>query len=273
MKTLLTRTASGAIFVILVIGSILWHPWAVFGVFFLFTLAALYEFGRMIAARYHSFPQSSFIFMGSVIYLLIGLFANGFVSYKILLAIVPLFFLFFISALYQKNEDIFVNLGLKITGLLYVALPFGLFNVVANLGIEGQNEREPLFLIAFFLLVWVNDTFAYLSGITLGKHRLFERISPKKSWEGSIGGALITMILAGILGHYTTIFNSQSWVMLAAIIITTATFGDLIESMLKRHVNVKDSGNIMPGHGGILDRFDAAIFSIPFYLFFLYLLQ
>ncbi len=185
----------------------------------------------------------------------------------------PLIFLFFISALYQKTEDVFVNLGFKILGIIYIAIPFGLMNIVANLGIAGQEKPEPIFLIAFFVLVWANDTFAYLSGITLGKHRLFERISPKKSWEGSIGGAIITMTLAGFLGHYTQIFDSVSWVILAAIIIFTATFGDLAESLLKRHTQVKDSGSIMPGHGGILDRFDAAIFSIPFYLFFLYLLQ
>jgi phosphatidate cytidylyltransferase len=211
--------------------------------------------------------------MGSILYLILGIYANGWANEKILLSMLPLIFLFFISALYQKTEDVFVNLGFKILGIIYIAIPFGLMNIVANLGIAGQEKPEPIFLIAFFVLVWANDTFAYLSGITLGKHRLFERISPKKSWEGSIGGAIITMTLAGFLGHYTQIFDSVSWVILAAIIIFTATFGDLAESLLKRHTQVKDSGSIMPGHGGILDRFDAAIFSIPFYLFFLYLLQ
>lgn len=272
MKNLITRTIAGAVFVSLIIGSILWHPIAVMIVFFAFNIIALYEFSRMFKKQGVNVQTSSILFMGSLFYLLISSYANGWLEAKILLAIIPLFFIFFISALFQKSDRSFEELGIKIISLIYIAIPFGLFNIVANMGIIGQGLSEPLLLIAFFLLVWSSDTFAYLSGISFGKHRLYERISPKKSWEGSIGGAIATVIIAWIFGYYSGIFTPWVWVVIALIIVITATLGDLIESMLKRQSNVKDSGSIMPGHGGILDRFDAAIFSIPFYVFLLYLL-
>ena len=138
---------------------------------------------------------------------------------------------------------------------------------------EASNASGAMLLIAFFVIVWSSDTFAYLFGVSFGKHRLFERISPKKSWEGSIGGSLTTLIIAWAFGFFTHIFTPFTWVALAVVVVVTAIYGDLIESQLKRSMHVKDSGNIMPGHGGVLDRFEEAIFSVPFYVFLLYLLS
>lgn len=272
MKNLITRTLAGAVFVSLIIGSILYHPIAVFIVFFAFNGIALFEYTRMFKNQGSQIQTSSVFFMGSLIYSLIGSYANGWLDAKILYAIIPLVFIFFISSLFQRTEKPFEELGIKVLALIYIAVPFGLFNIVANMGMIGENQAEPILLISFFVLVWSSDTFAYLSGISFGKHRLFERISPKKSWEGSIGGAIATMIIAWFIGYYSGIFTPWIWVIIALFIVITATLGDLVESMLKRQTKVKDSGNIMPGHGGILDRFDAAIFSIPFYVFLLYLL-
>ena len=263
---------AGAVFVALIIGAIFWHPLALFALFFVFNAIALNEFSRMFASKGYDISPISVIFNGSVVYLMIGLYANHFVDAKVFLLLIPIIFVQFIASLYKISKKPFEELGIKVLAIIYLSVPFGLFNIVENIGQEILGHREPLLLMAFFLMVWSSDTFAYLTGSAFGKHRLFERISPKKSWEGSIGGGVITLIIAGVFGYYSEIFTPLVWVILALITVITAIYGDLIESQLKRSMGVKDSGNIMPGHGGILDRFDAAIFSIPFYVFLLYLL-
>ncbi len=272
MKNLIIRALAGAVFVTLIIGAIFWNPLAVFVLFFVFNALALFEFNRMFARNGYPIHAASTIFFGSIIYLIIGSFANNLVNEKVILLILPFIFILFIASLYRISDKPFEELGIKTLSIVYISIPFGLFNIVANMDLKGLNENEPLLLMAFFLIVWSSDTFAYLSGITFGKHRLFERISPKKSWEGSIGGGLVTLVIAWGFGYYTQIFNPWIWVLIAIVTVITAAYGDLIESQLKRSMGVKDSGNIMPGHGGILDRFDAAIFSIPFYVFLVYLL-
>lgn len=272
MKNLIIRSLAGAVFVALIIGSILWTPLAVFALFFVFNIVALFEYNRMFTNKKMISNASSIIIIGSIIYLGIGLYANHLLEARILLSMIPIIFLLFIAALYKISDKPFEELGIKILPLIYISLPFGLFNLVANMGSGENGAFEPLYLIAFFVFVWSSDTFAYLTGSAFGKHRLFERISPKKSWEGSIGGASITLIIAWLFGYYTQLLTPFTWVIIALITVVAASFGDLIESLLKRSMGVKDSGNIMPGHGGILDRFDAAIFSIPFYVFLLYLL-
>jgi len=259
--------------VALIIGAIFWHPLAVFALFFAFNAVALNEFSRVFANKgYYNISPTSVIFNGSIVYLMIGFYANHFVDAKVFLLFIPIIFVQFIASLYKISERPFEELGIKVLAIIYISVPFGLFSIVDNMGQEIFGQREPLLLMAFFLMVWSSDTFAYLTGSAFGKHRLFERISPKKSWEGSIGGGTITIIIAGVFGYYSEIFTPWLWVILALITVVTAIYGDLIESQLKRSMGVKDSGSIMPGHGGILDRFDAAIFSIPFYIFLLYLL-
>lgn len=273
MKNLITRTLAGAVFVALIIGSILWHPLAVFIVFFIFNIIGLWEFARLFQNKGYQISATSLILIGGLVYLIIGGFANSLIGAKAILIILPFILILFISALFQKSNQVLEELGIKMLGIIYIAIPFGLFNIVENMGIVGQANNEPLFLIMFFVIVWANDTFAYLFGSAFGKYRLFERISPKKSWEGSIGGAISAMTIAGLFGYYYSVLDLYSWILLAFIIIVTASLGDLFESLLKRQVGVKDSGNIMPGHGGILDRFDAAVFAIPFYVAILYFMS
>jgi phosphatidate cytidylyltransferase len=127
---------------------------------------------------------------------------------------------------------------------------------------------SPGIIIGFFILIWANDTGAYLTGMSLGKHKLMERISPKKTWEGFIGGIIIAALVAWFLSDWLGVVNRFSWVIISMIISVAGTYGDLVESMLKRSTGVKDSGTIMPGHGGFLDRFDSAVVSFPLvYLF------
>jgi phosphatidate cytidylyltransferase len=149
-----------------------------------------------------------------------------------------------------------------LTGVFYIALPFGLLNyfyIPARL--PGDVQYGVLF--GFFLILWLNDTAAYLVGSAIGKHRLFERISPKKSWEGSVGGAVFALFTAWLLSGYFSAILLWQWLVMAIIIVILGTLGDLVESMLKRNLGIKDSGNILPGHGGMLDRFDAVLLSAP----------
>lgn len=122
-------------------------------------------------------------------------------------------------------------------------------------------------------MLWTNDTGAYLAGRFFGKHKLFERISPKKTWEGSIGGGILTIGVAFILSVYFTNLDQTNWIVLAILVAVFGGLGDLVESMLKRSLNIKDSGNLLPGHGGILDRFDGLLLSIPFIYSYLYLIS
>jgi phosphatidate cytidylyltransferase len=154
-------------------------------------------------------------------------------------------------------------------GILYVALPFSLLNHILTL--SGVYNFQILFGCWFIL--WSNDTGAYLAGSAFGKNKLMPRVSPGKSWEGSIGGAIIAYLIAWIISSWYTSINILDWFVIATILIVIGTLGDLVESLYKRSLNVKDSGTLLPGHGGILDRFDSLILAIPFVFFYLFVVK
>ena len=172
----------------------------------------------------------------------------------------PLVFTIFIYELYAASKEPFVNIAFLFLGLFYIGIPFALVDFIA---FDGD---EFMYRVVFGLLVltWVNDTGAYLVGSRFGKTALFPRISPNKTWEGTLGGIGTTLIFGGLLGLYFDEIALKHWLVLAAIVAIFGTLGDLVESMLKRSVGVKDSGTLLPGHGGVLDRFDAFIFVMPF---------
>lgn len=179
------------------------------------------------------------------------------------LMLIPLLILFFTLPveLYRNRENPFLNIALGLLALLYIALPFTLLNhVVYSNGVNGYN---PNFLFAFFVLIWMGDTGAYFSGTYFGKTKLFERISPKKTWEGTLGGITLSLAFAVGLSFIFPVLNTWQWIMLSLIATIAGTYGDLVESLLKRSVGVKDSGNILPGHGGVLDRFDSVMLATP----------
>jgi phosphatidate cytidylyltransferase len=159
--------------------------------------------------------------------------------------------------------------------VLYIGVPFSMFpfSAFSHSGLNSLISHDgitfsPGIIIGFFLLIWANDTGAYLMGISFGRHRLMERISPKKTWEGFLGGLITAALVAWVLSYWLGVVNPSQWVIISLIISVAGTYGDLVESMLKRSIGVKDSGIIMPGHGGFLDRFDSAIISFPLvYLF------
>ena len=184
---------------------------------------------------------------------------EGFITISALL-FSPLVFTIFIYELYSHSKEPFANIAYMILGLFYIGLPFALVNFIA---FDGDDFRARL-VLGLLVLTWVNDTGAYVTGSLIGKTPLFPRISPNKTWEGSSGGVIFCLGFGYLLSLVFDDIPLAQWLGLAAIVAIFGGLGDLVESMLKRSVNVKDSGNILPGHGGLLDRFDAFIFVIPF---------
>lgn len=177
-----------------------------------------------------------------------------------------LVFTLFIVELYSNSERPFENLGSKTVAIFWILVP-----VILALNI--YFEKGGPFILAMFFIIWVYDSFCYIFGSLLGKHKLFERISPKKTWEGSIGGAIVTLVVFYFANKIPQlqILSSVEWVILALVVIVAATYGDLVESLLKRNLGIKDSGNIMPGHGGFLDRLDSFYLAVPFVALMLWL--
>ena len=186
-----------------------------------------------------------------------------FYNYNVELMLIPVLILFFTFPveLYRNRENPFINIALGLLALLYIALPFTMLNhVVYSKGLGGY---DPNFLFTFFMLIWMGDTGAYFAGTWFGKHKLFERISPKKTWEGTIGGILLSLTVAIGLSFIYDALELWQWLALSLIATIAGTLGDLVESLLKRSVGVKDSGGILPGHGGVLDRFDSVMLATP----------
>ena len=277
MKNLWVRTVSGAVLAVVMLGAIAWSQWS-FGLL----LAALLVVGMTefysLAEEQGSNPQRivglaaglvlfalNFAFVSDDIQIL-GSARQAFAcGMALLLLLLPAMF---ICELYRRRENPAANIGITFMGVVYVALPFSL---MCYIPIIGSETWSPWMMIFYVFIIWANDVFAYLVGMTFGRHRLCERLSPKKSWEGFFGG-IVGAIAMGCLAAWWLDGSYWLWCCLAAIAAVSGVLGDLIESMFKRAAGVKDSGNILPGHGGWLDRFDALIFSLPFVVAYLVLL-
>lgn len=263
MNNFLQRTITGIAFVAILILSILWNEFSFYGLFLLITLLSSIEFYQLVENNGEiNVHKWGGVFASGL------LFSAAFFSAKSNPADYTLFLLYFffvillvVSELYRKKPNALNNWSYLILGQAFVALPFSLLNflVFPTLG----SDYSPSFLLSLFALIWANDTAAYLFGVSFGKHRLFERISPKKSWEGFIGGACCTLLLGYFLPQITGEMDVSRWIGFATIVVVFGTWGDLVESLLKRTVDVKDSGNILPGHGGMLDRFDSMMLAAP----------
>jgi phosphatidate cytidylyltransferase len=264
MNNLLQRTITGTLFAIVVLGSILWDAYAQAVVFSVFMILGLLEFYNLF--NKHKVVRVSTeigIFIGIFIFALLVGFSLEWLPIISILFIFPLFFTLILEELWRKSEHPLVNISVLVFGIIYIVLPFWL-TIDLNLREDKENHYMPL-VVGMYLLIWTNDTFAYFTGRKFGKTKLFERISPKKTWEGTVGGIVVTLIVGYIFGSIVNRGDELFWVIAAAIIAPCAIFGDLLESLFKRSLNIKDSGTILPGHGGILDRFDAALFAIPFF--------
>jgi len=266
LRNIIIRTLSGGVYIGLIIGSILWHKVAFAGVCLLLNLAGLYEFGQF--GKKTKVNTLVLLLSGLFIFVLSHLVFMGIVGFNkiILLLLIPLLFL--MANLYSTKEFTLNETARLIFGLMYISIPFVLLNY---LNITEGDNNAPLVLMVF-ILIWVNDTFAFLSGLTFGRHKIFERITPKKTWEGFLGGITATVIAAWFMHRFVDL-TRLNWIILSAIIAITAVYGDFVESLFKRNANVKDSGNLIPGHGGILDRIDSLLFVFPVVFIYLKLLS
>lgn len=261
MKEIFIRSLTGATLVITIVGSILLGNIYFASLFLIITILGTIEFYKMLASsKYH--PQKIFgTAISGILYILLVLVANGTLTPLYLTLIVALFFIIPIRELYRNNEFPISNISLTIFGVLYIGLTLGLLNFLFKQ--SNLKEENYHYILAFFIILWTSDSMAYVTGVSFGKHKLFKRISPKKSWEGVIGG-LISAIIAGyIFSKFFTDFNAIKWIGFSVVVSVSGIYGDLIQSMFKRSLGLKDSGKILPGHGGILDRFDAVFVAVP----------
>jgi phosphatidate cytidylyltransferase len=260
------RTLFGAIFVIVLIAGIVLHPFAFLAVFTGITLLGCYEFYKLIQ-KTNCVPQ---VITGMISASLL-FFACFTYAYWQSIALFSLFILSTVAIpiieLYRKKENPFGNIAYTFMGILYVALPFSLLNFMVFPFGDQQFHWE--ILMGVFVMIWANDSGAYVVGVNFGKHRLFERISPKKSWEGSIGGGVVTLLIAWACSEFSSDLSLIEWLVAGIIVVFLGSLGDLVESLLKRSIGIKDSGTIIPGHGGILDRFDAILLVSPVIFVFL----
>lgn len=269
---LVVRGVYGLIFMAAVIGAILLGPYG-FGVLLLaIIVGGTFEFYRITKLSGYR-PQYILGLLSSVVLFALN-YDHIFMGGGCLEAFEVIFILtipaMFLAELFTGSKTPLANLGSTLLSMIYVAIPTMLLCNVAML--LGGGAWNGYLMIAYIAIIWANDTFAYIVGITLGKHKMFPRISPKKSWEGFFGGVFGAMICGVLMSHWLG-QNCLVWGGMAVIASVTGVVGDFVESMFKRSVEIKDSGNIIPGHGGWLDRFDALLVSTPVVYAYLYVLS
>jgi phosphatidate cytidylyltransferase len=256
------RLFSGVGYIALMAGSILAGKYFYGALFLVVTLLTLNEFYRFYESTSSPVPNISGMVTGSLVFILSFFIFSGLAAPELFSLIIPVTLVLFIAELYRKKENPFISLALLIFGLIYIAVPYSLSAVLVFPGVN-DHRYTPGILLGLLTLIWLNDTGAYVFGMLFGKHRLFERISPKKSWEGAVGGTIVTIILGYWMHFFVPLLSRSDWVVISLLISGFGIYGDLFESLLKRSAGVKDSGNLMPGHGGILDRMDSLLFIIP----------
>jgi phosphatidate cytidylyltransferase len=266
------RTLTAGAFVAVLLGATWYSQFSFTLLFLLITVLGVWEFYTLIEKKDGNRPQKVLGTLTAALLFICNAVVNinfhdGRMDNRILIIILPFIFLIFIMELFTKAERPFQNIAFTLLGIFYVAVPFSLLNYI--LTISGNYSYEILFGCWFIL--WSNDSGAYLAGSAFGKNKLFPRISPGKSWEGSIGGAIIAYVVTFIISGWYTSITRVDWFIIATILIVIGTLGDLVESLYKRSLDVKDSGTLLPGHGGILDRFDSLLMAIPFVFTYLFL--
>lgn len=275
------RAITGIIFVGVLIGCILGGLISFTLLFALITALTIHEFG-VIISKQPDVEINKPICMLAGVFLFFGFAYLGVMPGQTEILIPYLFLIIYllVSELYLKKKNPLNNWAYAMMSQIYIALSFAMLNVLAyhSIGNEGelsnyQVQYNPILPLSIFIFTWINDTGAYCTGMLFGKHRLFERISPKKSWEGSIGGGVFSIIAAIVMAHYFPFMPISIWIGLALTVVIFGTLGDLTESLLKRTIGIKDSGNILPGHGGMLDRFDSTLMAVPAAVVYLYIIS
>ena len=284
MKNLITRTIFGILFVVVMVGGMVWRPDTFILLFAVITGMTVWEFTSLLNQR-KDIQVNRFISTVAAVYLhlataawCVGM-ADGFIAY--VPYVITMVYLL-VSELYLKQPNPIVNWACTMLAQMYIAMPFAMVNILAfrinNTGEPAYNWMLPL---SIFIFLWTNDTGAYCTGSLFGRHKLFPRVSPGKSWEGSIGGAILVVAAAAAIAWFDNVevadkdmppalLSMTVWIGLGLVVVVFGTWGDLVESLFKRTLGIKDSGNILPGHGGMLDRFDSSLLAIPMAVVYLY---
>ncbi len=265
-SNLTQRIIAAVIAVPLMLWCIWYSPYTFAVLFGIITILAQLEFYQLLLSNDNSPLRYYGTFCGTLLFVLAFLVESNHIATSSYYIISPLLASIFFIKLYKKeDENPFKNIAYTFLGIIYVAFPFALMCVLALM--DGQYSWQKVMGCLF--LLWASDTGAYFAGTKFGKTKLFERVSPKKSWEGSIGGTVAALVVAYVLSLYFKDLTIYQWFGLGIIIVVAGTYGDLVESLFKRSIKIKDSASSIPGHGGFLDRFDGLLLSLPFILTFL----
>ena len=272
---MLTRAITGALFVAILLVSVYFGALSTFFLFILIVALGTNELYALVKKSKEIAPIKQLgITTSNLFFITSTLAIQNIIPFKYIAFPFMLLFFLFIVELYRKSKHPFSNIAYTILGSIYVSFPFILLFHLAYYQDNAFGTDFSFHIIwGFFFMLWANDTGAYLSGRFFGKHKLFERISPKKTWEGSIGGGLLAIGIGYINAIFYPELSLTQWMVVAIITVIFGGLGDLVESMLKRSLNIKDSGTLLPGHGGILDRFDGLFLSVPFIYCYLVLIS
>ncbi|TBH70834.1 phosphatidate cytidylyltransferase [Aquirufa nivalisilvae] len=268
LSNLWQRIIAAVIAVPFLLFCINFNDYTFLGLFLLIGVLAQLEFYKLVGSLEGNLPLTFYgTFCGVILHLLTFFIEKGMIGYHNYYILSPLLTIIFFIKLY-KSEDgkPFQNIAFTFLGIIYVALPFALLTVLAFM---RSGTYDANIIMGSLFLLWASDSGAYFAGTYFGKTKLFERVSPKKSWEGLMGGLLSAMLAAYVISRYFTNYEVWEWFAIGGIIVVAGTYGDLVESLFKRSINIKDSANTIPGHGGFLDRFDGLLLSIPFIITFL----
>jgi len=269
LKDLKTRTICGILFVVILTGAIIISPYSFALLFLILSVFILKEFYSLAVQAGYSPQIWAGLLTGGTIFILSFLLVNHLIPVKYIYAFLIILFFFPVYELFRKKETPLVNIAITGFGVLYVSVQLSILNFIVFPGNYGNPVYDYSFLICILIFIWSSDSGAYMFGVKFGRNRLFERISPKKSWEGLIGGLFTSIVAAWMLSNFFTQHNFLFLITIAIIAVIAGTLGDLVESMIKRSVGVKDSGQFMPGHGGLLDRFDSLLLASPMIFFVL----
>ena len=278
MNNFIVRTITGILFVAVVVCSFL-RPQAMVLLFALITGLTIWEFTGLVNDR-EKVTVNRLISTVAGVYFFFAVagFSSDLTPSAVFIPYLVSIIYLMVAELYLKNEDPIHDWAYTMMAQLYIALPFSLLNTLAfHLTPQGLVTYDAVLPLSVFVFLWMNDTGAYLCGSLLGKHKLFPRISPGKSWEGSIGGGILVIAVAVLVWYLTEQYqlnqlglSALEWAGLGLTVVIFGTWGDLVESLFKRTLGIKDSGNILPGHGGMLDRFDSSLLAIPAAVVYLY---
>ena len=279
VSNLITRAITGVIFVAIIVSCFL-RPETMILLFALVTGLTMWEYTGLVddidGVSVNRFITTA---AGTYLFLAIAGYCSGITPPAVFIPYLLTIVYLFISELYTKAPNPINNWAYTMLPQLYIALPMAMVNVLAFRGDINSIAFTPLLPLSIFIFLWTNDTGAYCSGSLFGRHKLFPRISPGKSWEGSIGGGLLVLAVAALIGwgeqtgkivNANTGFSILQWMGLGLTVVFFGTWGDLVESLFKRTLGIKDSGNILPGHGGMLDRFDSSLLALPAAVVYVY---